>query len=116
MYNNKVLQLCGQITGLEPSEAWNNFNNVESLIKARYPKAIVINPLRLCDHITEAYSASDVEPPWLHYMDICKASLKSIDYLVIMNNAHLSKGAKEEMKEIFILGKELRTLEEVLNA
>lgn len=114
MMNDKVFQLCGKITGLEPSVYWANFDKAEEQIKERYPDAVVVNPVKLCHHITTAYSMSEKEAPYEYYLDVCKASIMSIDCLVTLEDADNSTGAKQEIDEALILGKIVMELGEVL--
>lgn len=109
---NKVIQLCGKVSNLTPEEYHRNFENVERAIKEKHPEAIVINPVKLANHLTEAFEQTS--PNYRHYMDICLASLKYADILAVMDNAPESEGAKEEMKEAFQLGKEIMKVDEIL--
>lgn len=108
----KVIQLCGMISKLNPDEYRRNFQDAENAIKEKYPEVVVINPVTLCQHITEAFGVN--EPAYEHYMDVCLASLANVDVLVAMTNAHLSEGGRIEMKEAFMLGKEVIAMEEFL--
>lgn len=108
----KVVQLCGKITGLAVDEYTRNFQEAEDSIKTCFPEIVVINPVKLCAHLTIAYGTNEAK--YRHYLDICLASIMSIDILVTMENAHDSNGGKEEMKEAFMLGKELMSMEEFL--
>lgn len=101
------VQICGKISGLTPAEYWSNFASVEAAVKKKFPNIVVINPMELCKHITEAHREIDGEATWRHYMDVCLASIKHVDGLVVMKNASDSAGALEEMKRAYDLGKVL---------
>ena len=111
---NAIFQLCSKISKLETNISLENFIKAENLNKTKYPNSVVINPLRLCDHITEAFGDSNKEAKWEHYMDICRASIKHITHLVTLDNIHESRGCKIELKDSFNLGKEIVSLEEVI--
>ena len=110
-----IVQLCGRISNRPIDEVWEEFNDAEVLIRLRKPDTIVINPLKLCDHLTMAFAKQGCDPDYDHYMAICLASIPHVDKLVTLKDAHLSAGAREEMKESFKLGKDLESLEDFLN-
>ena len=109
-----TVQLCGKISGRPIDEAWAEFNKAENLLRAKYPDMVIINPLRLCDPITEAFKEVGYDPHYEHYMSLCLASLKHVYKLVTLPDADLSDGAKREMKRAWELGKEIVTLEGIL--
>ena len=109
-----TIQLCGSISGIPIEKAWEKFNEAESLLRVKYPDMVIINPLRLCDHLTEAFKEVGYEPHYEHYMDVCLASLKHVYMLVCLDNAHMSEGGKREMNKAWSLGKEVKSLGDML--
>ena len=109
----KVVQLCGKITELEPTVYWKNFQDAEDAIKKVYPSVIVINPVKLCNYLTVVFEGKG-SPTYNHYMDVCLASLKNVDALIVMDNAYDSNGGRTEMKEAFKLGKDIMSMETFL--
>ena len=110
----EVFQLCGRISGLHMEEATQNFNRAEQQLRAKFPDAIIINPLKLCDYLTVCFGQVNKEPLWEHYLDTCFASLTYITHLITLPDAHNSKGGIEEMREVFKLGKYIVALEDML--
>lgn len=84
----KKIYIAGKVTGLDYAKVEQKFNAMEeNLVKAGFD---VLNPLKI---------VNDPNCDWQKAMDMCLERLPEADGVVLLYDAHISKGALEEIKD-----------------
>lgn len=95
----KMIYISGKITGLLIFEYENEFARAATLLRRKYPKAIIVSPL----NIRPLFGIRK----WMFYMAADLHYLLKCDSIAFMQNWKDSRGARIEMIVALLFNKEI---------
>ena len=81
------IYISGKITGT--TDYKERFQEADDELKSEYPDAEIVNPVKLCEHLTEGTS-------WEHYMVKDLKELKACTHIYFLKGWEKSRGARVE--------------------
>lgn len=88
---HQVIYIAGPMTGIENDNA-EAFNEIESMLRAGYPMAVIINPI----NNPKAPVTATKEEAWIHYMRLSIAQISQSDAVWWLPGWENSRGARLE--------------------
>jgi nucleoside 2-deoxyribosyltransferase len=100
--HGKIVYLAGPISKVEWSVAQQRFTDLENKVRKYLPQQIY-NPI---NHLAPPFKADEMET-WTWYMRQSVRDVSLSDAIVLMDNYHISKGARLEKYLASELGVEI---------